>query len=198
MSEINTSEEWTARLTTRAQDPARAVDEGQSRTAARATAAQIADAEASLKFTLPSLLKEVYTEIGDGGWGPGGGLPPLADLPKAYRARRQDNGGRSWPERLLPICDWGGGIVSCLDCATDGVRVIRLDPNMPKADEAMRLPAARQYDNAGRVKEACWVENESLAGWMEAWADGQPLFYLAYRGDEEDDEQEDEDEEDAE
>ena len=193
------SEEWMVRLTARAQDPARAVDEGRSRAGTPATAAQVADAEASLKFPLPERLKGVYTKIGDGGWGPGGGLPPLADLPTAYRARRQDNGGRSWPERLLPICEWGGGIVSCVDCATEAGRVIRVDPNMPKADEAVRLPAARQYENAGRVKEACWVENESLAGWLEAWGDGQPLFYLAYRGDaeEEDDEEDEEDGEEA-
>ncbi len=192
------NEEWTARLNARAQDPARAVDEGRGHVGTAVTEAQIADAAASLKFALPGLLKDVYTEIGDGGWGPGGGLPPLTDLPTAYRARRQDNGGRSWPERLLPICEWGGGIVSCLDCATEAVRVIRVDPNMPKADEAVRLPAARQYEKARQVKEACWVENESLAGWLEAWADGQPLFYLAYRGDEEEDDDEEYEEDEAE
>ena len=197
MSEDSTSEEWRAGLTARAHAPARAVDEGRGRAGIPATAAQMAEAEASLKFALPGLLKDVYTQVGDGGWGPGGGLPPLAALPTAYRARRQDNGGRSWPERLLPVCEWGGGIVSCLDCAGESVRVIRVDPNMPKADEGVRLPAARRYDRAGQVKEACWVEHESLAGWLEAWADGQPLFYLAYRGDEEDDAEDEDAEEEA-
>ena len=185
-----------ARLKARAQDPVRAVDEGRGRAGAPAAAAQIAEAEAALKFALPSLLKEVYTQVGDGNWGPGAGLPPLASLPDAYRARRQDNGGLSWPERLLPVCDWGGGVASCLDCAGEAVRVIRVDPNMPKADEAERIPAARRYESARRIKEACWVENAALAGWLEAWAEGLPLFYLAYRGAEE--EADDEDEEDDE
>jgi len=192
------TEEWTARLNARAQDPARAVDEGQSRAGAPAMAAGVADAEAALKFALPDLLKEVYTTIGDGGWGPGGGLPPLASLPDAYRARRQDNGGLSWPTGLLPICEWGGGMASCLDCTTESVRIVRVDPNMPKADAAGRIPAALHYESAARVKEACWVENESLAGWLEAWAEGLPLFYLAYRGAEEEEEDDEDDEEDAE
>lgn len=190
-------EEMMARLKARAQDPARAVDEGRGRAGAPATAAEMAEAEGALKFALPGLLREVYEQVGNGGWGPGGGLPPLADLANAYRARRQDNGGLSWPAALLPVCDWGGGMASCLDCTGEAVRVVRVDPNMPKADAAGRIPAALHYESAGRVKEACWVENESLTGWLEAWASGLPLFYLAYRGGAEEDEDEDY-EEDAE
>lgn len=187
-------DELVARLTARAHDPARAVDEGRSRANAPASEPQVAEAEARLKVALPSLLRRCYLQVGDGGWGPGGGLPPLADLVKGFQARRQDNGGRAWPPALLPVCEWGGGIASCLDCASPAPRVIRVDPNMPKADESARLPAALHYEKSGQVKEACWVENASLSAWLGAWADGQPLFYLAYRGGEESDE-EDEDEE---
>ena len=143
--------------------------------------AQIAAAEARLKITLPALLGQLYLEVGSG-FGPGdAGLLPL---PSALL-----------PGRLLPLCDWGGGIQSALDCADPDARVVRIDPNMPKADAPMRVPAALHFDRAAQVKEACWIESPSLAQWLTSWLDGEPLFYAAYRGadNEDDDDMDDED-----
>ena len=146
-----------------------------------ATPAEIDAAEARLKLRLPELLREVYTEIGPGGFGPGdaGLRPPASAL---------------LPGRLYPLCDWGGGILSALDCTKPDAPVIRIDPNMPKTDVPVRVPVALHFDRAAEVKQACWVESPSLAQWLTDWLDGQPLFYAAYRGADNDDDMDDEEE----
>ncbi len=73
--------------------------------------------------------------------------------------------------------------------------VIRVDPNMPKADVSVRIPPALHFDRAAAVKPACWVESPSFEQWLMDWLDGQPLFYAAYRGAENGDDDEDMDEE---
>src|SRR5262245_61830807 len=83
----------------------------------RATAADIASAESELGLRLPPLLRRIYLEVADGGFGPGYGLLPL-------RRGRPEHGqersvvetyamfteGRGWPPVLVPICDWGCAI----------------------------------------------------------------------------------------
>lgn len=151
-----------------------------------AAPAQIEAAEARLKLRLPELLRQVYTQIGPG-FGPGdAGLRPLASA--------------LLPGRLYPLCDWGGGILSALDGTKPDAPVIRIDPNMPKADVPVRVPEALHFDRAAEVKLACWVESPSLEQWLTDWLDGQPLFYAAYRsaGDEDDDTDDEEDGEEEE
>ena len=142
------------------------------------TPAEIAAAAERLRRPLPALLAQIYTEIGPG-FGPGdaGLLPPPASLPSG----------------LLPLCGWGSGIQSALDVLGPGGPVVRLDPNMPKADVPARVPPALHFARAAEVKAACWVESPSLSQWLSDWLDGVPLFYAAYRGaGNEDDDGEDE------
>src|SRR4051794_22979980 len=73
-----------------------------------ATRAEFAKAESQLGFNLPALLKELYTLIANGGFGPGRGLlgvpsrktPGALNLVKEYRncLRRP---GLQWPAHLL-------------------------------------------------------------------------------------------------
>ena len=69
-------------------------------------------AEATLGFNLPPLLIQVYTEVANGGFGPGYGLLGLAggfadDLGdtavQSYLRRRADQ-SLQWRDALLPIC----------------------------------------------------------------------------------------------
>jgi hypothetical protein len=71
-------------------------------------------AEATLGFNLPPLLIQVYTEVVNGGFGPGYGLLGLAggfadDLGdtavQSYLRRRADQ-SLQWRDALLPICHW--------------------------------------------------------------------------------------------
>ncbi len=147
--------------------------------------AEIEAAEARLTLRLPDLLREIYSKISSSGFGPGdAGLRPLASA--------------LLPGRLYPLCDWGSGIQSALDITTPDAPVIRIDPNMPKADVSARVPTPLHFVRAAAIKQACWVESPSLEQWLTDWLDGQPLFYAAYRGADDEDEDLDDEEEDGE
>lgn len=188
------------RLNERAHDPERAIDEGQGHKDDRgrpvifvalppASEAQIAAAEARLGFRLPALLRQLYRQVGNGGFGPGYGLRGVPTSPEdeGKSVVGLYPGVPRWPQGLLPVCDWGCGITSYLDCLHPEAPVIRLDPNMPKADVAGRVPAAMHFARAAQVGDACWVECASFGEWLEAWVDGAKLFYAAYGGAEEED-----------
>jgi hypothetical protein len=73
------------RLNARAHDPKRVIDESDGYqdsngkpvvfvAASPATLEQVAEDEERLGFSLPALLRQVYLQVGDGGFGPGYGL----------------------------------------------------------------------------------------------------------------------------
>lgn len=151
-----------------------------------ATAAEFAHAEALLKFALPPLLKDIYLEVGNGGFGPGYGLFPLyneedpdamssSSLVTTYLALRsltpeqftQDwvdgdesdkNRPRIWPEQVLMICDWGCNSYSYLDCSTDEYRVLHVDHNTYVRKFSGESPSFSQ-----------WLED-----WLEKQENGEP------------------------
>src|SRR5262245_50121589 len=89
-----------------------------------ASLAQIERCEVSLGFRLPDLLRRLYLEIGNGGFGPGYGFFPIPNgastqkrtLVSLYNECRRppDPGDWEWPAGLLMICDWGCLIRSCV------------------------------------------------------------------------------------
>jgi hypothetical protein len=115
----------------------------------------LARAEAMLGFSLPSLLRRSYLEVGDGAFGLSplfqegfNGLceMPLVDSYLGLRARGWDeHGGHSWPEKLLIIYDWGCNIYSCLDCAHPEHRVVRNDNNRDPDVYALEAPSFQQW-----------------------------------------------------
>jgi len=147
------------------------------------TAAELAHAEALLGFPLPPLLKHMYIEVGNGGFGPGYGLLPLTNEedPKTlrtdslvttylmYRALTAEQFAeywdehedeyrlREWPEKLLMICDWGCNIYSYLDCSQPECPVLRLDHNLLVRKLTLEAPSFSQ-----------WLEN-----WLRKYQDGE-------------------------
>ena len=119
-----------------------------------ATVEALAQAERQLGFALPSFLRRVYLEVGNGGFGPGYGLLPLNDLPPTgnpdttslvaeYQGMRsmsqkdidehwadEEEKPVLWPERVLLLCDWGCNIYSCLDCSSSDLPIFRMDSNV--------------------------------------------------------------------
>ena len=199
------------RLKERARDPKRGVDERTARTehvtaALPVSGPAVLDVEADLGFRLPALLRRIYTDVAGGGFGPGYGLYAIPTGPGAklednlvarYEQWRSSQKSPRWPLGLLPLCEWGSGIASFVDCISPDGPVIRLDPNMPKKDADERIPEALRYSRADQVKEACWIESPSIQLWLTSWVDDVKLFYAAYRRPGEDDDLEDDEEDDG-
>jgi SMI1 / KNR4 family (SUKH-1) len=137
-----------------------------------ATDGELAAAESRLGFALPSLVRALYTGVANGGFGPGYGLVGIGGGERGF-----SSGNRSWwcedeylellghpsypwPAGMLPVCDWGCGIYSCLDTTSAGVPVVRvyLDAVEDQPDQALQ------------------PEGHDLAGWLRAWTDGTDLW----------------------
>jgi hypothetical protein len=114
-------------------------------------------AEAELGHRLPGLLRRLYHEVANGGFGPGYGLLGIGagghtdDVRKRARvdADRSQAAGRP----LLRVCDHGCGIATLLDMSgrTDDLWIF--DPNRSEEDELR-------------------PDGSTLAGWLEAWVEG--------------------------
>jgi hypothetical protein len=121
--------------------------------------AVIEEAEKTLGFQLPPLLREIYENLANGGFGPAYGLVGLAggytfedlgDLPlvEYHRMIISDPENFHWPARLLNVCDVGCGMTYAIDCS---------QPDYP-------------------VMETSGLELKRVATFtemMEQWADGR-------------------------
>jgi len=118
-------------------------------------------AETRMGFQLPALLRRLWTEVGNGGFGPGYGLfevnmAPASELsmslPNIYLQSIADESAH-WPKSLVLICEWGCGYYTALDCcSSEGEMVNLLDELEPKRT------------------------GSSLSKWLEDWADGVDLW----------------------
>jgi len=129
-----------------------------------ATPEAVQEAEALVGTHLPLLLRRLYLEVGNGGFGPGYGLLGLAgghddqgrtavDL---YRARE-------FPAHLLPLLTWGCAIYSLVD---------------------LRDGAVWGYDpNPGEPPDGLFPEWPDLAGWFDRWLCGDLHQPFAVRDD---------------
>jgi len=146
-----------------------------------ATLGTVLEAEASLGFAIPSLLKELYLYVGNGGFGPSdcyliglqGGHEYWGDtLATLYADFRhwQDTkylkDGKvysPWPEQLLPAFLWPCTIYTCLDCSQPETPIYIYDTNFIKADNR-HLPRPLMKHKA------------SLSEWLEAINTGEDLW----------------------
>jgi hypothetical protein len=141
--------------------------------------------EKTLEVTLPTVVRVLYTQIGNGGFGPGGGLLPLMPLSNfevsipAQYARLRGIGRtnhREWKERVIPFSNWGDMVFSCLDL-TQGAEdppVLRFEPTFTKADTGTYLQG-RPFLGTGLIPES-----PSLLQWLEDWLEGKEMFNSPY------------------
>jgi len=90
----------------------------------------IHEAERKLGFSIPILLNQCYLQVGNGGFGPGYGVIGLeggyasdyGNVVETFQLLKSDqvSEGQEWPKGLLPFCDWGCNIFSCVDCNDPG------------------------------------------------------------------------------
>ncbi len=99
-----------------------------------ATLREIEETEASLGFEIPEALKLLYACVGNGGFGPRGGriigLTVAAcddgTLLQAYQAHKDSARywwNTEWPDSMLPFCDWGCKVYSCVDCKVANLHI---------------------------------------------------------------------------
>lgn len=134
---------------------------------------EVEKAEAILGLRLPVLMKQLYIEIGNGGFGPGHGLLPLVPsaeirteccIVSLYSEFKKSG---KWASGVLPFASWGCGIMSCLDVSDKAdPPVYRFEPNMPEELTHQSLRGF-PYKGAGLVPE-----NTTLEGWLNSWLDG--------------------------
>jgi len=85
--------------------------------------------EQKIGLSLPPLLKTIYLEIGNGGFGPGlgiigiegGSASDFGDVADTYivLSADQPERGNKWVEQVLPFCSWGNNIFACVRCEND-------------------------------------------------------------------------------
>lgn len=148
---------------------------------APATTEQILATERALGFPLPPILHTLYSQIANGGFGPGYGLhgvlggfneagnlvdgytfqithAELVDLevyaPKGLIHDPIDLPDTVWPRYLLYLCDWDYATTSCLDAVTGCVYLCR--PSRINSRSFTLL-----------------LEAPSLQNWLELWLAGE-------------------------
>ncbi len=136
-----------------------------------ATPAEVAAAEVRLGYTLPPLLRRLYIEVGDGGFGPGygvlgvgaGGLRDslgndLVDGREKRRKAAAEDETFPWPHEQVAFCEWGCAIFSCADLSLGDVSPVTLfDPMIVPPDSSI----AKAFVPHGLTLR------EFLAGWIQ-------------------------------
>jgi SMI1/KNR4 family protein SUKH-1 len=139
--------------------------------------AEIASDERRLGFAFPPLMKRIYIEIGNGGFGPGYGLIGFTNgapddtgrtAPEIYNQLRSSEwsaSGWKWPHGLLPVCHWGCAILSCVDCTDPNFRMRIFDPNVHEKDD---------------WADSLFEGSDGFGIWMRDWASGADLWEAMY------------------
>ena len=141
---------------------------------------EIVQSESILGFPVPALLKEIYSTIGNGGFGPGYGLLGLhngfsddlgnnaIELYKLNLLPDSDDPSWIWPTNLLPICHWGCAIYSCIDCSSETGEIVTFDPNL--------------HDESWKT---CFIlQPRNIESWIRAWIEDVDLWKEMYGTDE--------------
>ena len=130
-----------------------------------ATLVAVRAAEEAVGFRFPTLLGRLWTKVANGGFGPGGGIfgveggweeerVGLTIAPFYLDAKLHNGFGLPWPDKLVPICYWGGDDYSAIDCTTTEGDVVDL------------------------LESECWRPKRkklTFTQWVEAWVNGVEL-----------------------
>jgi hypothetical protein len=131
----------------------------------------VARVEAAMGYQLPPLLKRLYQEIGNGGFGPDYGLLGLVggaknelgeDALTLYLSLRKPNAKDRfwcWPENLLPAVKCGCGMYLCVDCTSNDGKIVWFEPN--------------PHESAKSWADSFIPLNCNLEKLMQAWVRGQ-------------------------
>lgn len=139
-----------------------------------ATEENIRHSENMIGITFPKILRDLYSEVANGGIGPGyqilgvkGGHlseegDTISDLYLALSDSDPHDPLWQWPVGVVPFCHWGDAIYSCFDASKNGNPVVWFDPNLREMGEPMQQQFA--------------PHRESLESWFRGWLEGQDLW----------------------
>ena len=132
-----------------------------------ATSELVMESERQLGFQLNPFLRAVYLDVANGGFGPSYGLVGLPggatdDQGKTiidnYKGL-SEYFGDLWPNKLVPICHYGCGMLGCVDCSgTDGA-MTTWHPGLPPDD--INLWWQKNFAS----------EDLSIIDWFTRWLD---------------------------
>lgn len=131
-----------------------------------ATPAELEQAEKILRVPIPHLLRRLYLEIANGGFGYTYGVLGIGngytdnDTKKCAEMLYQDfrlpvQGRHFWPEFYLPFCYRGCSLYSVLDCRKEDPEVLSIDLGLT--------------DFQNITTGSFTLESPSLLKWMEGW-----------------------------
>jgi len=150
-----------------------------------AAASELAKAESRLGYELPLLLKILYTEIANGGFGPGEGFlgvpsensPRDQDLVQAFRdcSRRPR---LQWPGQLLPVIYCGCDVFFCIDCADATNRIVMFDGDLGDLEERDISEPRSLWPYPDHIMPACFrTRVQSFEGFLDMWLTDETQLY---------------------
>ncbi|MGV6851670.1 MAG: SMI1/KNR4 family protein [bacterium] len=138
----------------------------------------IAEAEQNIGYSFPPLILQIYSEVANGGIGPGyqilgvkGGHTSdegdsISELYLALYDKDPEDPEWQWPKGIVPFCHWGCAIYSCFDASKADFPVFWFDPNMRELGEPMEQQFIPHRD--------------SLESWFQGWVNGDDLWAETY------------------
>ncbi|MEU8608467.1 SMI1/KNR4 family protein [Actinoplanes sp. NPDC048791] len=97
----------------------------------------LAEAEQTIGFPLPPLLRRLYLEVANGGFGPFGGVEGVEDGYASedgmlvdyvqWRDEEIPDDVPAWTPGVVSFCNFGGAMWALLDCRTPEGRMLFLD-----------------------------------------------------------------------
>lgn len=133
-----------------------------------ATEADLVETERQLGFSLHPLLRRLYTDVANGGFGPEYLLMPLTgddeveSIVGEYAAftTEREKDRRIWPVGVLPVLTYGCGMYAGVDCTDPNGAVLLYEPN----------------GGTENLAEAWFLDAEGLAAWLESWIAGKGWY----------------------
>lgn len=131
-------------------------------------------AEKELGFLLTPLLRRIFSEVSNGGFGPSYGMLGLrggmqnedgGDAVTLYSGLRQTDPNDSywmWPVGLLPLGHLGCAMYLCIDCTKPEGPVVWFEPNPHEIGKSW--------------SDSFFPLADSTEAWLFAWLDGEDLF----------------------
>ena len=133
-------------------------DDSADALASPADDAVVTDAETKLGFQLPEPLRQLFTRIANGGFGPYSGFLPLQDMVTTYLSLREEPPGprgQKWPDELLPLTSDDSG--HCCINRNSGALVFW------DIEELASGGSDKVW------KKSFKAEAPDLSAWLEAW-----------------------------